>query len=92
MMDPEGFYRLLGAVVRQWIGDARDDPAEMDAIATWLDISPQRLQARLQRTPMPGRRPGQCQVCGRPAVWSGRGRHKKYCSGRCSTRARKHKR
>lgn len=44
--DFDGCVRLLGAVIRSELTDARGDPYKLGRIAEWLDMSPEELQRR----------------------------------------------
>ncbi|MCB0031106.1 MAG: hypothetical protein KDI07_17835 [Anaerolineae bacterium] len=91
--DYEGSIMLIAAVVRLWIKDAGDNPAELAAVAGWLGMKPADLKRRWNLTPeapiIEAALPGDmiCPVCGGAVAWSGRGRFKVYCSDRCMRRA-----
>ena len=89
---------LFAAVVRKWIEDARDDPAELVAVADFLDMSPAQVLAR-KLQPLSGRlleltgfRSGLwCPACGREIRTLSevsRGRPKQFCSKACGQRYR----
>ena len=89
---------LFAAVVRKWIEDARDDPAELVAVADFLDMSPAQVLAR-KLQPLSGRlleltgfRSGLwCPACGREirtVSEVSRGRPKRFCSKSCGVRYR----
>ncbi len=93
-------FTLLAAIVRKWIEDARKDPAELAAVADFLDMSPAQVLAR-KLQPLQGRLPELsgyrsgvfCRVCGREirrVSEDPRGRPPKYCSHNCRRRANQH--
>jgi hypothetical protein len=95
--DKDGALALLVAVVRQWVSDARRDPAELVGLADWLGISPLELERRLPQ-PTAKRRaagpvaPGCCLWCGQVLRKPARGKFPTFCDGRCrsaSARLRK---
>lgn len=88
--DYEGSIRLLAAVFRLWIKEARDDPQELATVARILGVTPAGLLSRLEPSMTPARA-GElaCPVCGRPVEWSGRGRYRVYCRPACASRARR---
>ena len=53
-IDLEGAVSLLGAVARQWMQDAKQDPHELALLAQWLGMEPEALR-RLLSTPPPER-------------------------------------
>lgn len=54
MIALEDAVRLLGAIGRQWLEDARRDPHERALLAAWLGMEPAALD-RLLRQPTPER-------------------------------------
>lgn len=78
---------LLGAVARQWLADARDDPHELELLADWLGIRPAELTAG---RPAPASAPRRCHVCGRLALPGATWRTRCQACYRREYRRRKH--
>lgn len=93
--DEDGALRLLAAVVKLWLRDARQDSEEQAAIAAWLDVTPAELQRRIEGDNRPARASPfyrLCPGCGRalPEHSSrecGTGRRRLYCDDKCRHRA-----
>ena len=94
MLDLQDAITLLAAVCRQWLDDAREDPAELVAVAAWLDLRPDELHVWMRPA---ARRPAAlgeraCPGCG---AWlpkhnegeNGKGRKKLWCSNSCRMRS-----
>ena len=95
--DEDGCLRLLAAVVKLWLRDARRDPHERAAVAAWLEVTPIELQRRIEGDNRPARASAfyrVCPGCGRAlpehnASERGTGRLRLYCDDRCRRRAAK---
>lgn len=49
--DGRGCIKLLGAIIREWVRDARYREAELDALAEFCDLSRKMLCDRLTTSP-----------------------------------------
>jgi hypothetical protein len=96
--DEDGILRLLAAVVKQWLKDARQDSHERAEVAAWLGLTPAQLQQRIEgETPRLARASSfyrLCPSCGRAlpeynASERGTGRLRVYCDSSCRARATK---
>ncbi len=97
-VDFDGALALLGAVVRLWLKDARDEPEELAALAGWLGLKPHELARRIDGRPAltaPNQaRWRTCPGCGQAlpehnTSEHGAGRRRQYCDDRCRRRAAK---
>lgn len=81
MIALEDAVRLLSAVARQWVDDARSDDAALAALADWLNMPADELCRRLSVR--------RCRTCGAelPERRTKVGQRKLYCSKACSQRA-----
>lgn len=95
-VDFDGALALLGAVVRLWLKDARDEPEELAALAGWLGLTPHELARRIDGRPaLTAPDPARwrtCPGCGQTlpehnASEHGAGRRRLYCDERCRRRA-----
>lgn len=95
-LDQDGALALLAAIARQWLKDARENPAELRDVATWLGLTPRELARRLDGRP--ALRPADparwrtCPACGQTlpdhnASETGQGRRRLYCDDTCRRRA-----
>lgn len=61
-MDPQyrANVRLIGAILRRWMKDARNNQAELDSLSQWIDKSPEQTTEMINElvTETRGRRPG----------------------------------
>lgn len=97
--DDDGILRLLAAVVKQWLADARQDMHERAEVAAWLGLTPGELQQRIEGDIPPARARSSlfyrlCPACGRAlpdynASERGTGRLRVYCDSSCRARATK---
>lgn len=96
LMDLDGAVALLGAVVRLWLKDARDEPEELAALAGWLGLTPHELTRRIGGRPvLTAPDPARwhvCPGCGQALPEHnqsehGAGRRRLYCDDNCRRRA-----
>ncbi len=93
--DYEGCLRLLSAIVRQWLKEAKGNSEELAAVADWLGMTLPELQKRIEGDNQAARASAfyrVCPGCGRAlpehnAGASGAGRLRLYCDDRCRRRA-----
>lgn len=96
MLDSDGALALLAAIARQWLKDAKTNPAELGNVAAWLGLTPKELARRLDGRPalrpVTGARWRTCAACGQVLPdhnegESGAGRRRQFCNDTCRKRA-----
>lgn len=88
-LDPDGCFRLLSAVARQWLKDAAGNHSELAQLAIWLGLDLAELQARMNPArPVPVAGGLVCPICGGPLPAPGkRGKLARYCGSTCRSQA-----
>lgn len=96
MLDSDGALALLAAIARQWLKDAKTNPAELGNVAAWLGLTPKELARRIDGRPalrpVNGARWRTCPACGQVlpdhnASERGSGRRRQFCNDTCRRRA-----
>lgn len=100
-LDPDGCISLLVAIARRWIEDAQGNPAELAAVADWLEVSAAELRAypvkRSIAAPAAPKPAKVCGVCGAAIQFtsdSPAAHKRRFCSNPClrkATNARRRK-
>ena len=95
-LDQDGALALLAAIARQWLKDARENPAELGNVADWLGLTPRELARRFEGRPaLQAVNPARwrtCPACGQTLPdhnesETGTGRRRLYCNDTCRRRA-----